>query len=559
MIKAYTPLNNLEYTVFKPIIASMVKSFSIKYLKDPDILVMYTINKDRFGEGMYDTDYANEFAKRWLEVDYKIEQDDSYVLTNNLRNNDGVVLLEDREIDYYIKSIPITHNFIVTIKIWDKFKNRLRRLLENFKMGEINDTNYLILNADVFFTIPGNVIKLTDNICNLKYGGKVDWFKYIERFSKLPLDKLNSKSGKRFTPVYRGEYRDIAVWTEVGFLDKEIEVDENGYSLELTLKFSFDVITSLEVIYPILVVNKPINKEYLLISETMLKRYALPIERSVYDSSLINTFVTYLGKKLRSDVSRLLEHMDLTPYVKLLEKSPELKNYGKDIKEIIKNSIDEWINDMYRLNYNIKRVFPIYDVWRGYKNYDGFDVSNVLLLQIKPKSYVYFNLYELLNIGYSKSFVDYLINNKDDFIRLYNSIFHFNIYANNELIPMNELDIITEDKTIDKLNLNLKKGDVVNKVAIEHNLANENKLYIDLLKYYHFVMYISNDPILIEKYNNEDLSLLLQYVSMNRLTNLGEFKEEEAMKTVMQFSILADNINSKSPLVNKIMKDLIKG
>jgi len=559
MIKAYTPLNNLEYTVYKPIIASLVKQFAITFLKNPDIFVEYSRDADVFGESMYSTNYSNQYNKQWLRIDYQINHDDSSMLTNNIRGNDGIILLEDKDIDYRISSLPISHNFIVTIKIFDKFKNRLLRLLDNFKIGEINDTNYLILDANVFFTIPGNVLKLTKNIVELKYGNKDLWYKYIERYSTLPLDKLISKSGKKYTLVYRGEYQNVAVWTEVGFLDREIEREDNAFSLELTLRFSFDVITNLEITYPILVCNKLINKEYLLISDTLLKRYALPIERSVLDSAKINTIVKYLGTALKNDVKRILENVKLEPYIKLIEESPELKNYGNSIKEIIENSVDKFINDMYNLNYNLKRVYPIYDVWRNYNNYDGYEVCNTLLLKIKPKSYVYINLYELTNLGYSKEFVDYLIDNKEKFLTLYKGFFHFNIYANNELIPMNELNIADEDTHIEELNLTLKRGDIYNVIAVEHNKNNKDKLYIDLLKYYHMVMYILDDPMFIPNYKNEDITLLLQYVSMDRMDKLKDFATSSPMKTVMKFSLLAYNMNGKPPIINQILKDSIKG
>ena len=558
MIKAYTPLNNLEYTVYRPIIASLVKHFSNKYLNNPDIFVEYTPDINRFGDSMYDTNYANQYNKQWLTIDYQITTNEN-MLINNIKNNDGLVLFRDTEIDYYIKSIPITHNFNITIKINDKFKNRLIRLLNNFKIGEINDTNYLILNADVFFTIPNNVIKLTQDICKLKYGDDVNWYEYLETFSTIPLDKLNSKSGKKYLLTYKIEYRDIAVWSEVGFLDKEIEREDKNFSLELTLKFTFDLITNLEITYPILTCNKPINKEYILISETLLKKYSLPIERSVLDSSKINTIVNYISNRLKIDVKKLLQRTDLLTYKKLINESPELLNYGNSIEDIINNSIDKFIEDMYNLNYNLKKYNPIYDIWRYYRNYDSYETIGIMLLKIDEKSYSYLNLYELLNMGYNKEFIDYLIDNKDKFLELYKGFFHFNIYYNKELIPMKDLDIVTEDTRIDELDLDLKRGDIINKAAIDYNLDNDDKLYIDVLKYYHFVLYITDNPDFIPDYTNEDISLLLQYLSLTRLDDLKDFTNKLTMKTIMQFSLLAFNSNGRNPIIKQLLKDLTKG
>ena len=559
MIRAYTSLNNLEYTTHRPIIANLVKHFATKYLNNPDIFVEYLPDANRFGDSMYDTDYSTQYNKQWLEVDYEINHDDSTMLTNNIRGNDGLILLRDNNINYSISSIPITHNFNVTIKIMDKFKNRLIRLLNSFKLGEINDTNYLILNADIFLTIPNNVIKLTKDICKLKYGNDDIWYKYLERYSTLDLDKLNSKSGNKQLLAYRVEYRDIAVWTEVGFLDKKIEREDKGFSLELTLKFSFDIITNLEVSYPILVCNKPLNKEYLIVSETLLKKYALPIERSLFVSEKINTIIDYLNTDLKKDVNNLLEHIDIEPYVKLINESPELKEYGDDIENIIDNSVDKFIEDMYNLNYNIKKTYPIYDVWRGFNKYDSYEPVGIMLLQIEPKSYTFFNLYELVNLGYNKEFIDYLIDNKDKFLILYKGFFHFNIYANNDYIPMKDLNIITEDTYISELELHLKRGDIVHQAAIDNNLENDDMLYIDMLKYYHFVLYILDDPKFIPDYTNEDITLLLQYLSMRRMNNLKDFLSTNDMKTVMQFSLLAYNLNGKSPIINQLLKDIMEG
>jgi hypothetical protein len=236
----------------------------------------------------------------------------------------------------------------------------------------------MILNADVFFSIPTNVLALTDNICKLKYGGKVSWDKYLERFSTFKLDRLNSKSGKKYIPVYRIEYRDVAVWTEVGFLDKEIEREEGWFTLEIGLKFSFDVITNMYLKYPILICNKPIKKEYLIISETLLKKYSLPIERSLFDSLKINTLIELINADLREDVEKVMKHLDLDSYKKLLKYSPELKNYGNTIEEIIEKSVDKYIEDMYNLNYNLKRRYPIYDVWNYYNNYSKYEPISII-------------------------------------------------------------------------------------------------------------------------------------------------------------------------------------
>ena len=560
MIRAYTPINNLEYTVQRPIVASLVKHFATRYLKNPEIPVLYTSEIDKFGEGVYSTDYNMQYNKQWLTVDYEIRNDDSYMTTNSLRGNDGIILFKDTDIDYYIKAVPITEAFTVTIKIFDKFKNRLTNLLNNFKLGELKDSNYLILNADAFFTIPGNIVKLTKIISNLKYGPDVTWDQYFTAFSTLPLDNLNSKSGDKYTKAFKMEYRDIAVWTEVGFLDKEIAREDKGFSLEVVLKFSFDVITNLSLAYPILVCNKLIDKEYLLVSDTKVKKYALPIERSTLDDKNINRIATTISGAIREQTKDILETMDVTPIVKLIEESPELQAYGNTTDEIINTSIDKYLEDMYKLNYTLKRISPIYDNWRSYINYGKMEPINILLLQIKHKSYTYLNLYELTELGYNLDFINYLIDNKEKLLTLYSGLFHLNIYNNNEVIGCDEIDIITEDETIDDLGVSFKRGDVVNRIAIENNLSvgnDDDKVYLNTLKYYHMVLYIANDTNYINQFKNEDMSLLLQYVTMNNeiLKNLNIENDSSIMKTVMQFSLLAHGSNSNTKIINTVLKN----
>lgn len=556
MINAYTPINNLQYTIYKPIVASMVKHFATKFLRHPDILVIYNENNDMFGEDMINTNYANQYKKEWITVDYEITHDDSYMLTNSIRGNDGINLFRDGDIGFSIQSIPITHTFNITLKVFDKFKNRLSRLLNDFQLGEINDTNYMILNAETFFTVPNNVVTLIKHICDLKYGKNVvDWYKYFERYSFIETDRLNSKSGDSFVPIYRINYNDLAVWTEVGFLDKKIEKEDDGYSLELTLKFSFDVLIGMNLFYPILIANKPIPKEYLIISPAVIKKYNLPIERSLFVNEKINTFIEYLGNNLRNDVIKLLDHIDTNKYIRLLK---DEKNIEKDLdnpKQEIMNQVDSYIQMMYNLNQNIKRVVPIYDIWRNYNNYGDYEPVNILLLQVKEKNCTYINLYEMLNLGYSKEFIDTLINNKDKFRLLFNWLFHFNIYIGDDLIPMEELDIAQEDDPDN----NLKRGDVFNKYAVDNNKQTDKedeKLYISLLKPYHFVLYINTNPVSVTNYEDSDLTLLMQYVAMDRLNNIGEFANDLPMRTIMQFSLIANNINGKANTINQILKDL---
>jgi hypothetical protein len=99
MIEAYTPINNLEYTVYRPIISNIVKEFSTKYLENPNIFVEYVPDSERFGDSMYDTDFSTQYNKQKLVVDYHIGHDEEFMLTNNIRGNDGVYLFKDPEID----------------------------------------------------------------------------------------------------------------------------------------------------------------------------------------------------------------------------------------------------------------------------------------------------------------------------------------------------------------------------------------------------------------------------------------------------------------------------
>lgn len=216
---------------------------------------------------------------------------------------------------------------------------------------------------------------------------------------------------------------------------------------------------------------------------------------------------------------------------------------------------------IYNLNYNIKKVSPIYDVWRNFRHYKKYDTVGIMLLQIKPNSYTYLNLYELLSLGYSKEFIDTIIENKEGFKELFGWLFYFNLYMGNDIIDNNELDIITEDTYIEELDAHFKRGDIVNRVAIENNKNTDNKddwVYLNILKEYHFILYINNDPITVRNYQDSDLTLLLQYVSLDRLSRLGDFKEEHGMKTVMQLSVLASAVNGKPKLINELLKDIIK-
>ena len=187
MIKRYVPLNNLEYTIEKPIVANFTKQFATRFLKDPDIFVAYTEDADRFGSGMYDTDFSTQYIKNWLEVAYTVTNDDDIYLTNSIRDSDGLLLIRDPEIDFNVYTISLSKKYRVNLKIHSKYKNYLKKLLTGLQFGQIDDTNYMRLNATIFFTIPNVIVELMQNICYLKYKKSELWGEYLSKFSVMPL------------------------------------------------------------------------------------------------------------------------------------------------------------------------------------------------------------------------------------------------------------------------------------------------------------------------------------------------------------------------------------
>ncbi len=583
MIIARVPLNNLEYTIYKPLITSVVKSFSIKYLKDPDPYLTFTADADVFGSGMYDTDYSTQYQKRFIDVTYEVRHDDEGSIVNSIRFNDGLVLFDDKDLKYFkIFGEPISHTFNLTLKIRSRFKNELKQLLNHFQMGQIDDVNYLVTDADVFFSIPNNLLDLVRNICYLKYNDEELWFKYFTKFSTIELDFLNSKSGKKQLPIYRIKYKDLAIPFSAEFLDKEIEREDGWFSIEIGLRFNLDIITSLKVQYPILVANRPIEKRFIIIPDRLIESVALPIERSLYNDKLINTYLERVNNLVYKKMRELMNTIDVDKYIKIFKDIEDdydiLFDYKKKIEELhsldknvtnynklkelileaIHKDISKYLDTFYRLKNNLKRVYPIYDIWRNYLTYNGYEVINVLLLRISPRSMVYLNLYELLNLGYSKDVIDYIIDNhSSEIFKLKGSVFHMEIYIDD--LPYKYLEIVKEDTYIEDLDLELKRGDLIDKRILDHNLNNEDRVYIDLRPVYHLVIRIANDFRNINyKVNTEYFSVLGQFFAIRDIENYYLMSDRSIMKTINALTITALSAREMSPLLLEAVKDMNK-
>jgi hypothetical protein len=211
--------------------------------------------------------------------------------------------------------------------------------------------------------------------------------------------------------------------------------------------------------------------------------------------------------------------------------------------------------------YDFKPVYPAYDMWRGYIEGKIMSTVNIVLLQISDYSYTYMNIYDLINLGYSKEFLDFIIDNEtENLFRPYASPLHFAIYANNE--PNLNLKLIKEDTYIEKLGLSLKRGDLVDKRVLDNNLNAESEkdyIFLDLRPTYHFVVQVVDDPMYLinpKSLTYEYLSILAQYYTLDRINKIDLLQDSSIMKTVMHFSIVASVKQPPTELIRNVIKDI---
>lgn len=270
MMRKIVMLSNIEYTIHRPIVSSVVEDLKENFFHESDLFVSYIDNKENNDFNSSDNIYTkNETLTKFIEVNPSIVTDEDKLLTNVVMRDIKRPILLDKKVLFDVSANTLRSIFTIHIKYYNKSKDSLIKMLNQLKLSTIADNYYDQHVVEYYYTLPKDLLRLIREIVDLKYGKDKSYYKYLESIAKLPLEYLNSSSGEYNIPIVR-ERQPVIGNLEGDIATLELGNDNRGWFIEFDYKLEIEIPTFLIVNYPILVNNKVIN-EIFLPKETLIE------------------------------------------------------------------------------------------------------------------------------------------------------------------------------------------------------------------------------------------------------------------------------------------------
>jgi len=261
MPKKVVLLDNFEYTIQQELMKSITKDITQKLLLLKDVQTFYVSNYEDNNLERAKNTYDNNKWLDYLEVYIDKTTNDMEMSTTILREYYNMYFY-DKDVGLRIHPITYQNRYNIRFKYFTSYRNKLVKLINTLKASTINDSAYMQHMVNYFFTIPTDLLLLLKNIYNLKTG-KDDYYTYLKNIAQVPIDFINSRTKEYQIPVIR-EQQGIYGNFNNDFLDiNKIEKEDSGYYIELEYTIDIELPTSLLVIYPLVVCNKPIDDKFI--------------------------------------------------------------------------------------------------------------------------------------------------------------------------------------------------------------------------------------------------------------------------------------------------------
>jgi hypothetical protein len=256
-------LDNIEYTIHRPILTSIINDLKETVFKNKDIYTDYINNYEDSDFDSSKNIYNNNVKNERLEILSEIISNDNLALTNNVLRNNNKPLFVDDDITFRVIPNTINTTFNITLKYYNNSKNNIVKLLNKLKLSTINNNYFAQHTVEYYYNLPVGLLSLIKNINTLKNGEDTAYYPYIDSITTEAIDYINSRTKDYSIPTVREKQPVIGNFETDFFSKNKLDKDEKGWYIELEYIVDIDIPTNLIVQYPILVNNKQINKLYI--------------------------------------------------------------------------------------------------------------------------------------------------------------------------------------------------------------------------------------------------------------------------------------------------------
>ena len=260
MVTRLIMLDNLNYTIDRPIEKSMVNYFKNNLLNKPDIYVYYLSDKEDNSLEMDPNVDNNKIKQEMLMVTTEKTPLTEMTYVNNVAIDTHQPIMEDKEVLFLVRPRTIFTTYRITIKYFSRDKNRVLKIINLLRETDSINLNNIIISAEYYYTIPLTLLKLIHRISKLK---NVNYGEYFKSIQLVKTDFIKSREGLEIPVIREKQGGVLAYNTTDPYEIKPEKDDQYGYYAEMIFELDVEVPTSLMVTYPILVYNKLIGDDFI--------------------------------------------------------------------------------------------------------------------------------------------------------------------------------------------------------------------------------------------------------------------------------------------------------
>ncbi len=400
----------LEQTVTRPIIITLCKDVMVMLQMDKNTYVQYgdqvLINNSDQGR---DT-MSKAIPDRLLTVNVKENPIDGLEVTRTPLKAQTPPFYKDDEVKTKASTVYKDMELNLEIKYRSKSKAHITSLLNRISLMTSDSSHFNRHNIEFSYEIPKTVGTFIGEVFNIKKEHKPDLVEedYMDECLDMKrIDRINSLSSvtAKSSYVVREAQTEVLGYINGEIHDKEASEEGNYHTIDLVYTIQYVKPVAIHIEFPILIYNKP----------------------------LPNSFT----------------NLDVKPIIH----SKYFESY-KDLESLLTNY------STFGINYSgFYLTHPPQDDFKQPYELSGYQTLMSLLTIVNPTdtTNIMFNINDIGGVKLKDSVIDFLLHDKDVVGTMFDSLFFFALYENDQINYNNKLYLDDEGNVKHTLPLDISK------------------------------------------------------------------------------------------------------
>ena len=283
MPKIYTTLSNIQQTVIRPVIYSVIEQIKNITKINKNVLILFpgdsgvnstpgsTMDEDKNREALFN-------ATNIVEIEVQYDHDDEDMTSTDAYGDYTYPVFKDTRLDIYLSPIYSKTNVTINFKYRTPSKTEAMRWRDDIrtKLSQMRDIN--LHSVDYSYNVPLVylvLLKLIHERREAIEGYGEDFRTYLKLNSTDALTLVSDVVGQdTVLAIAETQSRIIGLYDFSALPEKPEKDNENSiWTINFSYRFTFDQPIAAGMKYPLMIHNQPLPLEYIDFKEAEVKNY----------------------------------------------------------------------------------------------------------------------------------------------------------------------------------------------------------------------------------------------------------------------------------------------